>query len=104
MNKKEDNNDKKEDGIYRCFNVGNNYPSLDVVEAIAELEGKKSSELPAIYDTIGPLIKNLFSNPPSSEAEAVLQFSYEGYRITLNQNSSERCMKITDENKEVLSK
>lgn len=97
MNKNGDNNDEGEDVIYCNINADSDYSSLEVVETIAELEGKKSSELPAIYDAIGHLIEELFSNPPSPEAEVILEFSYEGYRITLNQDSHATFRKITEE-------
>lgn len=81
--------------IYRTFDVSDDYPSVDVVKVIAELEGKESSELSSMYGTIDHLIENLFSDPPSPDAEAVLEFSYEGYRITLNQDGNATFRKIT---------
>lgn len=84
-----------EEIINWSFDVGHDYPSVEVVDVIAEIEGQNSSEMPAIYDTIGQLIEDLFSDPPSPDAEAVLQFSYEGYRITLDQDGHATFREVT---------
>jgi hypothetical protein len=78
------------------FDVDTEIPEVNVVEVIAELEDRDSSDLSEIYDTIDHLIEKLFSEPPSAEAQAVLQFSYEGYRITLNQDGYATFMKISE--------
>jgi len=78
------------------FDVDTGNPEVNVVEVIAELEGQDSTDLSAMYDTIDHLIEKLFYEPPSAEAQAVLQFSYEGYRITLNQDGYATFMKISE--------
>ena len=52
-----------------------------MAKVIAELEGR-DTELPAVYETIDHLIQTSFSDLPDPEAQAVLQFSYAGYRVT----------------------
>lgn len=76
------------------FNVDREEPEIDLVEVVAELEGQDSTDLLPIYTTIDHLIETLFSEPPAAEAQAVIQFSYEGYRINLNQDGHATFMKI----------
>ena len=78
------------------FDTDEESPSVDVAAVISELEERESTDLPAVYDTIDHLIEELFSDPPSPEAQAVLEFSYEGYRITLSQDGYATFMKIAD--------
>jgi len=76
------------------FDVDQSAPGVDVVEVIAELEECQSTDLSVIYDTIDHLIERLFSSPPPPEAQARLEFTYEGYRIVLNQDGYATFMKI----------
>jgi len=76
------------------FDVDQEDPEINVAAVIAELEDRDMSDLPPVYHTIDHLIQTLFSDPPSPEAQAVIQFSYEGYRINLNQDGHATFMKI----------
>lgn len=78
------------------FDVDREDPEVNVVEVIAKLEGRDNTDLPPIYNTIDHLIETLFSEPPAPEAQAVIQFSYHGYRVTLNQDGHATFMKIDE--------
>lgn len=71
-------------------------PEIDVAQIVADLEGKEATEISALYDTIDHLVEHLFSNPPPIEAQAQLEFTYEGYRILLLQDGHATFMKISD--------
>lgn len=77
------------------FDVGQEDPEIEVAEVVAELEGVGSTDLSPVYDSIDHLIETLFSDPPAAEAQAVIQFSYEGYRVNLNQDGHATFMKIS---------
>lgn len=97
MSQKESGNSNEGEmaAVHWEFDTEKEDPGVDVAEVIAELEGRESTDLSALYDTIDHMIGQLFAEPPSPEAQAVLQFSYEGYRITLNQDGRATFMKIT---------
>lgn len=63
-------------------------PGVEVVKAVADLEGVHPTELAAAYDCVDGVLDHLFSNPPSPEAGMRVQFNYEGYRITVEQEGS----------------
>jgi hypothetical protein len=69
-------------------------PTYEIVEMIASLEGKSSDELPSFYDTVDHLVENVFTDPPKPEAQVRLEFTYAGYRITLNQDGSAMFLKV----------
>jgi hypothetical protein len=57
----------------------------DLLEIVAELEGREIEELPSFYTQVDHFVEHLFKNPPSPEAQMQIEFSYAGYRITLTQ-------------------
>ncbi|WP_276257333.1 HalOD1 output domain-containing protein [Haloglomus litoreum] len=61
---------------------------FELVELVAELEGCEADELPSLYDRIDHIVEYVFRNPPSSEAQLVVEFSYAGYRITIDQQGN----------------
>lgn len=69
-------------------------PEVDIVAIISELEGIGSENLSPMYDTIDTLIEQLFSDPPPAEAQAMIQFTYQGYRIDVQQSGHATFMKI----------
>lgn len=71
-------------------------PEIDVANIVADLEGKEVTDISALYDTIDYVIEHLYSNPPPIEAQAQLEFTYEGYRIVLVQDGKATFMKICD--------
>jgi len=57
----------------------------DLLELIAESEGKAIDELPSFYDQVDHFVEMLFKRPPSPESQMQIAFSYAGYRVTVNQ-------------------
>ncbi|WP_170977293.1 HalOD1 output domain-containing protein [Halorussus salinisoli] len=71
-------------------------PEIDIVRIVADLEGKEATEISSLYDTIDRVVEHLYSNPPPIEAQAELEFTFEGYRITLVQDGTATFMKIAE--------
>lgn len=70
------------------FDTDQAQPNVDVTETVAELKGVESDQLSPLYDAIDHVIDNIFSQPPDPEADVEVSFTYEGYRITVNQDGS----------------
>ncbi|TYL39179.1 hypothetical protein CV102_07785 [Natronococcus pandeyae] len=68
------------------INTEQDAPAAQVVELVADLEGREPTELPPIYYSVDELLADLFSSPPKAEADASLEFTYEGYQIRVQQN------------------
>jgi hypothetical protein len=96
MTRRTSDHDDEMAAVHWEFDIDEEEPSVDVAEVIAELDDRSVSEGPSIYRTIDDMIEQLFSDPPAPEAQAVLQFSYEGYRITLNQDGHATFMRVAD--------
>lgn len=67
---------------------------IDMVELIADLEDKGPTELDSLYERVDNMLSELFSNPPSPEAQVELSFTYSGYRINVDQAGHVRLMPI----------
>ena len=61
-------------------------PAVQLVELVADLEGADPAELAPVYDCIDHMIADIFSSPPPGEADAELEFSYQGYRVHVRQD------------------
>ncbi|WP_408957654.1 HalOD1 output domain-containing protein [Natrinema sp. 74] len=72
--------------ITRRLNTEQDDPATQIVEIVADLDDGSPLNLPPIYRCIDDLIADLFSSPPSAEADACIVFSYEGYRIRVQQD------------------
>lgn len=62
---------------------------------VADLEGTPVTELPAIYDCIDEMLSGLYSNPPAPEAQMTVEFTYCGYRITIEQSGAAEFVHVT---------
>lgn len=74
----------------------NDTPEIDVAKIVAELEGKEATDISALYDTIDHMVEHLYSSPPPINAQAQLEFTFEGYRIVLTQDGAATFMKVAE--------
>jgi hypothetical protein len=65
-----------------------------VLETIAEVEDVDVTELPPMYSRIDHILDQLFSDPPTPEAQVEITFSYYGYRVTIDQEGVIRLRKL----------
>lgn len=76
--------------VHRELDTDRENPAVQVAEVVAELEDKQPEELTTTYDCLDHVIDNIFSDPPSPEADLQITFSYEGYRVTVEQDGTTR--------------
>lgn len=81
-------NDVDDEIARRQFDTDRATPAVAVVETVSELEDVDSSDLTTIYSCIDHMIDHLFSEPPSPDADVTVEFTYEGYRISIEQDGS----------------
>ena len=79
--------DEGEDAVVRqSLDVEGEEPAAQIATTIAEMEGKKPTELPNMWQCTDDMLENLFSDPPDPEARMRISFTYEGYRISVDQD------------------
>lgn len=74
--------------IHRELDTGGESPATQVPRIIAGIEGREPTDLATMYDCVDDILDDLFSDPPAPEAQMRVEFSYEGYRITIEQNGT----------------
>lgn len=79
--------------IHRTIDTDADSPAIEVAEIVADIEGKDATDLSAMYDCVDHVLDNVFSNPPAPQAQMEVEFSYEGYRITVEQNGNAKFVK-----------
>ena len=76
--------------VTRQFDTESADPNVEVVSVIADLEERRVEDLPPLYNCIDHVLEHLFENPPSESASMVVSFSYQNYRITIEQDGTAR--------------
>ncbi|WP_255153126.1 HalOD1 output domain-containing protein [Halorarius halobius] len=62
------------------------FPASSIIDAVAEREGINSTDLPPLYDSIGPdILENLHE---SDDPDQHIRFGYYGYTITVTSGGS----------------
>ncbi|PSP78134.1 hypothetical protein BRC81_08820 [Halobacteriales archaeon QS_1_68_20] len=80
--------------VHRELNTEAGNPGVQVAQAVADIDGRDATELTTIYDCVDGVLDHVFSNPPSADAQLEVTFSYEGYRITVEQGGTTTFVKV----------
>lgn len=87
--------DESEHGAsHRTFDPTDIEPETAVIAMVADLDEKEPTELSPLYSAVDDAISSIFSNPPASEAQVSITFTYENYRITIQQNGETKFVKL----------
>lgn len=68
-------------------------PAVEVAACVAEIEDTDTADLSTMYDCVDGVLDNLFSQPPDPDAQMQVKFSYETYRITIDQDGTAKFVK-----------
>lgn len=79
--------------IQRELDTDANNPGVEVAEAVAEIEGREATDIGTMYECVDGVLDNLFSTPPAPEAQMMVEFSYESYRIMVEQDGTAEFVK-----------
>lgn len=74
--------------IHREFDTEAEEPGVQIAETVADIEETDTTELATIHECIDGVLINIFSTPPSPDAQMEVTFSYEGYRVTIEQDGT----------------
>ena len=82
--------------VYADISPNSHTAEYDLLEIIAELEGKEIEDLPSLYTQVDHFVETLFKDPPSPESQMEITFSYAGYRITVTQGGSVKLVPVKE--------
>ncbi len=74
--------------IHRELNTDRGVPAVAIAEGVADFEGTRVSELTPTCDCIDGMIAESYPNPPSPEAQITVEFTYRGYRSTVERSGA----------------
>ncbi|WP_227134539.1 HalOD1 output domain-containing protein [Halorubellus salinus] len=72
--------------VHRELDVDGREPATQIAEHVASLSECEVESLESTWDTFGHVIDTIFEDPPSADAHVQVTVTYEGYRITIEQN------------------
>lgn len=79
-------NDPDRSVVRRQLSTDEGNPGPRIAAIVADLEDREMTEMATMYDCVDGILEHLFSDPPAEEARMRVEFSYEGYRITVEQD------------------
>ncbi|WP_135366521.1 HalOD1 output domain-containing protein [Halosimplex halophilum] len=80
--------------VHREFDTDQDDPATAVAETVADLRGEETTDLATMYEQVDHMIDHLFSTPPSKDAQVQVEFTFEGYRITVDQDGTARFVAV----------
>lgn len=84
--------------IHRELDTERETPVVEIAEIVSEIEDIPHQELTTTYEHLDHLLDELFSTPPVPEAQVVVSFTYEGYRIKVEQDGSAQLIRAMNDN------
>lgn len=80
--------------VHRDLDTDGENPATAIATVVADLEDVEPTALATMYGCIDGVLDHLFSDPPAPEAQLSIEFSYEGYRIKVEQDGTATFVKI----------
>lgn len=74
--------------VRRELDTNADNPAVEVAQAVAEIENTEATQLADMYSCVDGMLDELFSSPPAAEAQMEVEFSYQSYRICVEQDGT----------------
>lgn len=84
----------EEEIIHRDLDTETEEPVEQVAEIIAELEEKSVEDMTPLYQQLDHILDQIFSDPPADDAQITITFTYEDYRVTVEQNGHAKFVEV----------
>jgi hypothetical protein len=81
--------------VHRQFDTDQDDPATAVAEAVADLQEVETTDLETMYEQVDHLVDHLFSTPPDPGAQVQVEFTFEGYRVTVDQDGNARFVEVS---------
>lgn len=80
--------------LHRTLDTDQEEPAGEIAAIVADLEDTDIESLTPLYRQVDHVVDHVFADPPVDEAQVEITFSYEGYRISVEQNGNAQFIKI----------
>lgn len=82
--------------VHRELAVDGAEPATQIAEHVAALSERDVESLASTWGTFGHVVDDLFEEPPAPSAQVQVTFTYEGYRITVDQDGHATFVAVDD--------
>jgi len=82
--------------LHRRLDLDGPEPAIQIAEHVADIADEDVDSLSSTWETFGDVLADLFADPPARDAQVQVTFTYEGYRITVEQDGHAKFVPITD--------
>jgi hypothetical protein len=82
--------------VHRDLEVDGPEPATQIAEHVSALSGRDVESLESTWDTFGHVVDDIFEDPPAAHAQVQVTFTYEGYRITIEQDGHAKFVPVAD--------
>lgn len=79
---------------HRTLDPDGDEPATQIAAHVASLSGRDPAELQSTWERFDHVVDEIFQNPPAAEAQIEVRFTYEGYRITVEQDGHVRFVPV----------
>jgi hypothetical protein len=86
--------DDTDEILHRTLDTDGTEPAIQIARHIAEFTNEEPEELESTWGQFDHIIDEVFSTPPVDEAQVQVTFTYEGYRITVEQDGHAKFVQI----------
>ena len=83
--------------LHRQIDTDRETPVVAIAEIVSEIENVPHEELTTTYEHLDHILQELFSNPPVPEAQVEVSFTYEGYRVKVEQDGHVQLIRATSD-------
>lgn len=83
-----------DDIVHRELDTEGGEPVDQIADVVSELEDSDVDALQPLYRQVDHVLDQVFSDPPAPGAQVEVTFTYEGYRITVEQYGHAQFVKV----------
>lgn len=69
---------------------------MQVAEHVADISGEDVMELASTWSKFDHVVDGIFDDPPSPDADVEVSFTYEGYRVIVDQDGNATYVPVDD--------
>ncbi|NHN41116.1 hypothetical protein G9C85_05630 [Halorubellus sp. JP-L1] len=85
-----------DDVFHRQLQTDVREPAEQVAEHVANIAGEEVTDLESTWECFDHLLDEIFQDPPAPDAQVQVTFTYEGYRITVEQDGHATFVPVGD--------
>lgn len=88
--------DRDDEVYHRHLDTEGEEPAIQIAEHVADICGVEATELESTWSCFDHVIDMIFKDPPAPEANVEVRFTYEDYRIVVDQEGDATFIRVDE--------